>query len=117
MKKVFEILKTISATIGALAALAGLIWGGFLVSERLFTSEEMRERTEKNILEFDPVKAYGEYIMDSIEEANTQIWRLEQVRHDSIQDRILKDIDSLLRLNIKLTNETKKTAKQIEEGH
>lgn len=59
-------------------SLAGIVAFIYLVAQkedRIFTTEKMRYDTEEFIETVDPVKAYGEYIIDSIEEVNTQAWR------------------------------------------
>lgn len=109
MEKVKGILKNTAAIIGVLTVVFGAAWKAFDLDTRSFTSMEKRVEAESIIQDLDPIKLYGEYIVDSIEEVNTQEWRAEQMKHDSVQDNTLKDIDSLLRLNIYLTNEIKKS--------
>ncbi len=105
MKEWFKDNLMSSLSLGAIVLAA--VWFG--QSQGLwFTSVENRVYTEKTIKDLDPIKMYGEYIMDSIEEVNTQRWRRQQMIHDSIQDIQFKKIDSLLRLNIRITDETRK---------
>lgn len=117
MKSVFNSIKSISSVIGVLAVFAGLIWGAFQFERRTHSSEDVVEKAEKMVETFDPIKAYGEYIMDSIEEVHTQAFRLEQKKLDTVyQDKLFK-IDSLLRLNVRISSEARRAAQNVEEGH
>lgn len=98
------------------AIVIGAVWYG-ASEERWFTDSKTKHKTEETIYSLDPIKLYGEYITDSIEEVHTQAWRLQQEKKDSSLNAKINSLDSLLRLNVRLTNETKKTAQQIEEGH
>ena len=95
----------------SLLSLSGIVAGALYLGEakeKIFTTVEGRVETESFIEDVDPAKIYGEYIIDSIEEVETQKWRSQQMIHDSIQDAKFEVIDSLLRLNIRINYETKK---------
>lgn len=110
MKRAITVVKNIAATVGALATIGGVIWLAFQANERMHTDPQHVEEAEEFFKDYDEVKAYGEYIIDSIEEVNTQRWRTSQMQKDSSQEAQIKAIDSLVRLNVYLTN-------KIEDSH
>lgn len=94
------------------AMVGGLIWLVAKSEGRIFTDEKTKYKTETTIEDLDPIKLYGEYIIDSIEEVETKAFRLEQRKLDSSYQTSIKRIDSLLRLNVRLSSETKKNTER-----
>jgi hypothetical protein len=92
----------------SLVTLLGLAYMAAKYEQRLFTEPEVKYETEKHVKSVDPVKLYGEYIADSIEEVHTQDWRKKQMHKDSVQDSVLKQMEQFIRLNVKLTDDVKK---------
>lgn len=117
MENIVKGLKNVSAIIGVLATICGLVWVAFEFEQRTHSSEDVVEKAEKMVETFDPIKAYGEYIMDSIEEVHTQAFRLEQKILDTLYQNKLQAIDSLLRLNVRISSEARRAAQNVEEGH
>jgi uncharacterized protein (UPF0332 family) len=104
MKGIWDRIKTVALTIGVLIPLATALYYGFNLDSRAHKTIESRIKADEIHETFDFNKAYGEYILDSIEEVHTKQWRREQEVKDSIAFKRLYDMDSLLRLNIFLTS-------------
>lgn len=108
MKKYLEALKNIAAIIGILGTIGGATFAGYKLTERMHSDPQHVHEAEQFFDTYDEKKAYGEYIMDSIEEVHTQDWRKSQMIKDSIQEQKIDKLDSLLRLNVRITDETLK---------
>ena len=104
-------LKDASAIVGALSIIGGGAFGIFKLTERMHSDKQHVIEAEEFFNTYDEAKAYGEYIMDSIEEAHTQEWRRKQQILNDEQENKLNRLDSLIRLNVRLTDETLKAYK------
>ena len=105
-----------SLTLGAIVV-AAVYYGE--MKGLLHTSEPAVQQAEEYIewAVENKDEAIGEYILDSIEQVETEQWRAVQMAKDSLYEAKLKGIDSLLRLNVRLTNETKKTSQDALEEY
>ena len=104
-------LKDASAIVGALSIIGGGAFGIFKLTERMHSDKQHVIEAEEFFNTYDEAKAYGEYIMDSIEEVNTQKrWQEQQLINKSQSEKLDK-LDSLLRLNVRITDETLKAYK------
>jgi hypothetical protein len=111
--------KWLESNIMSTLSLAGIVGAAVYfgaVEGRWFSSPEKKYKTEEMIEDLDPVKLYGEYIIDSIEEVNTQQYRREQKIVDSLFDIKLHRMDSLLRLNIYITNKGVKKSDTLNQN-
>ena len=108
MKKILEIGKTIAAAIGIIGTIGGAAFGAYKITERMHSDKDHVLEAEQFFDTYDEKKAYGEYIMDSIEEVNTQKRWEEQQEINKKQNEKLDRLDSLLRLNVRITDETLK---------
>jgi len=99
-------LKKIGGFLSAIGGVVLLVWGGFEFKQRTHTDPNMVQEAEEFFQTYDEKKAYGEYIMDSIEEVNTQKrWEEQQKVNAQILEGIeytrkeMKHMDSLRRLD------------------
>ena len=107
-------LLQISGAVSGLAILVGIGLAAAQMEQRIHSSPDHVQEAEKFFNNYDEKKAYGEYIIDSIEEVNTQAWRKEQREFKAFVMEYLGKQDSLIRLNIQISDQTKKL---YEEGH
>lgn len=94
---------------------AGVVW--VVTSNlRMFTTPEDRIGAEEFHKNADLDKVYGEYILDSIEEVQTQQWRRKQEIKDSLIFKKLNDTDSLVRLGVFLSNKAAKATDTLNRN-
>ena len=77
------------------------------MEQRLHATPEHAQEAKSFFNNYDEKKAYGEYILDSIEQVETEAWRKEQRQFNQmVMDYLVKQ-DSLTRLNVRQTYEIK----------
>lgn len=115
MKKWLQDNLMSSLSLGAIV-IAAVYFGK--VQGLLHTSESIVTQAEDYIIWADENKdkAIGEYILDSIEEVDTKAYRMEQAIKDTIYTQKLESIDSLLRLNVRISSEGKNAAEGAQEA-
>ncbi len=102
MKKILNI----SGIVSGLAVLVGIGIYAQQIEERI-PPKDVTDEAVTFFRNYDEKKAYGEYIIDSIEEVNTQRWRTEQRQFNNMVLEYLQKQDSLTRLNVRQTYEIK----------
>ena len=110
-RSLLDNLKNIAALIGVIGTIGGTAFGAYKFTERIHSDKQHVIEAEEFFNSYDEKKAYGEYIMDSIEEVNTQRWRKLQMHKDSLIELKIIKMDSLLRLNIRISDEAYKAYK------
>ena len=101
----------IVAALTLIATIAGAGMKAQEVNERI-PPKEITDKAVEFFGEYDAdqviAAATKEYIMDSIEEVNTQIRWQQQQKINAMLVGQLKTVDSLLRLNIQISDKTNK---------
>lgn len=109
MKTVWNIIKNMSAVLGVIAVVLGVAWSGLKLYERLFTSEELRMESERFHQKVSVERVDRVRLLDSIEKESERQWRLSQ-------ERKLKEMDSLIRLGVYLSNKAAKSTDTLNRN-
>lgn len=109
MKNIWDIVKNISAILGVLSVVLGFAWGAMVIYNRVFTSEEIRIESEKFHNKVSVEKVDRIRILDSIERINEEKWKLSQ-------EKQLKQLDSLVRLGVYLSNKAAKSTDDLNKN-
>ena len=113
--------KQVGVIVGALTIIATIIGAGMQVqqtTQKIHSSPEIMQEAEDFFKEYDAAEVIAnsvkEYVIDSIEEVNTQARWAEQQKINKMMLELLMRLDTNTRLNVQQSYQIKQL---YEEGH